>query len=185
MPDTGQIPQTIRESLSSASPSSGGIIGHDQASPQQTTSQQATVTLSFKCLTRLSQWRASRAVMAPGEKELVQTKDVFKKNELRLTQSLVEFLTSSSSLYPRVKRQTLSMLPQLCSPNQCSPASNLSFLQHLPKKIRATQINHGSDTVRWQCPVPDHHGVAMPSQPVTKASGKSSGSLAKTTAMNL
>lgn len=86
-----------------------GIIGHDQASPQQTTSQQATVTLSFKCLTRLSQWRASRAVMAPGEKELVQTKDVFKKNELRLTRSLVEFLTSSS-LYPRVKRQALSVL---------------------------------------------------------------------------
>jgi hypothetical protein len=114
-----------------------GIIGHDQASPQQTTSQQATVTLSFKCLTRLSQWRASRAVMAPGEKELVQTKDVFKKNELRLTRSLVEFLTSSS-LYPRVKRQALSVLPQLCPPpvlpRQCSPASNLSFLQASPQE---------------------------------------------------
>lgn len=81
-----------------------GIIGHDQASPQQTTSQEATVTLSFKCLTRLSQWRASRAVMAPGEKELVQTKAVFEKNGLRLTWSLVEYLPSSPSLYPRVKR---------------------------------------------------------------------------------
>lgn len=65
------------------------------------------MTLSFKCLSRLSQWRVSRAVTAPGERERVQIKDAFKKNELRLTGSLVEFLTSSSSLYPRTKRETL------------------------------------------------------------------------------
>lgn len=84
-----------------------GIIAYDLASPQQTTSQESTVTLSFKCLSRLSQWRVSRAVTAPGERERVQIKDAFKKNELRLTGSLVEFLTSSSSLYPRTKRETV------------------------------------------------------------------------------
>lgn len=100
-----------------------GIIGHDQASPQQTTSQEATVTLSFKCLTRLSQWRASRAVMAPGEKELVQTKDVFKKNELRLLRVCGRIpdlfflpLSQSEEINP-------ASAPQPVLPCQCSPVS--------------------------------------------------------------
>lgn len=80
------------------------------------------MTLSFKWLTRLSQWRANRAVVAPGARELVQTKDVFKKNELWLTGSLVESLTFSSSLYPRVKRETRKApLPVPLASSRISP----------------------------------------------------------------
>lgn len=35
--------------------------------------------LSIKGFIRLSQWKTSKTVMAPGEKELIQSKDIFKE----------------------------------------------------------------------------------------------------------
>lgn len=153
-----------------------GIIAYDLVSPQQTTSQESTVTLSFKCLSRLSQWRVSRAVTAPGERERVQIKDALKKNELRLTGSLVEFLTSSSSLYPRTKRETVQ---------GSSRISQRRFRTHrqigdresapLPEVAQLLpDVSAAPNGTKWHSPLTKCY----------KTSGRSSRSLAKTMVMN-